>query len=50
MRLDLRAATFTWKADQLRFVQVISQFYSDYGAILRLLKFDLLRGQLGQPT
>jgi len=50
MRLDMRASTFSWKADQLRFIQAISQFYSDYGAILRLLKFDLLRGQLGPTT
>jgi hypothetical protein len=50
MRLDLRTATFTWKADQLRFIQAVTQFYSDYGAILRLLKFDLLRGQLGSTT
>lgn len=49
MRLDLRTALFTWKADQLRFLQATTQFYSDYGAVLRLLKFDLLRGRLNDP-
>lgn len=46
LRLDLRQALFTWKADQLRFLQAITQFYSSYGALLRFLKFDLLRGQI----
>ncbi len=46
MRLHVRAAVFSWKADQLKFIQAISHFYSDYGAVLRLLKFDLLRGRL----
>lgn len=46
LRLDLRQALFTWKADQLHFLQAITQFYTNYGVILRLLKFDLLRGQL----
>lgn len=51
MRLDLRTALFSWKADQLRFIQAITQFYSSYGSILRLLKFDVLRGKLAdQPS
>lgn len=51
MRLDVRAATFSWKANQLRFIQAVTQFYSDYGAVLRLLKQDQQRGILaGQPS
>jgi len=50
MRLDLRTALFTWKADQLRFLQAVTQFYSDYGAILRLLKIDVLRGRIPQTS
>ena len=51
MRLFVREATFTWKADQLRFLQAVSHFYSDYGAILRLLKLDLEQGRLAdQPS
>lgn len=44
MRLSLREASFQWKADQVRFLRAASQFYSDYGAILRALKFEQARG------
>jgi hypothetical protein len=51
MRLDVRTATFTWKANQLRFIQAVTQFYSDFGAVLRLLKQDQQRGLLAdQPS
>ena len=50
MRLDVRLASFTWKADQLRFIQAVAQFYTDYGAVLRLLKTDFYRGRLADPT
>jgi hypothetical protein len=49
MRLALREANFQWKADQLRFLRASSRFYSDYGAILRLLRFEQLRGTFTQP-
>lgn len=50
MRLFVREATFTWKADQLRFLQAVSHFYSDYGTILRFLKHDFQEGRLAdQP-
>lgn len=45
MRLWLRQASFKWKADQLAFLQAVSGFYSDYGAVLRLLKIDQARGR-----
>lgn len=45
MRLWLREASFKWKADQLAFIQAVSGFYSDYGAVLRYLKFDQARGR-----
>lgn len=51
MRLWVRQASFTWKADHLQFIQAIASFYRDYGRVLRLLKFDAQRGRLaGQPS
>ncbi len=44
MRLWLRRATYAWKADQLVFIQSVAGFYTDYGAVLRLLKIDEARG------
>ena len=45
MSLWVRDAGFSWQADQLKFLKSVSGFYSDYGAVLRLLKVDQLRGQ-----
>ena len=46
MRFSVRAAHYTWKGDQLKFIRAIAAFYSDYGAVLRLLKEDSQRGKL----
>lgn len=46
MRFNARRAYFVWKADQLTFVRAIAAFYSDYGAVLRLLQEDSRRGLL----
>lgn len=46
MRFYVRQAHFTWKADQLVFIRAVAAFYSDYGAVLRLLKEDSQRGKL----
>ena len=45
LRLWVRDANFKWKADQVAFLESVSGFYSDYGAILRLLKFDQAMGR-----
>jgi hypothetical protein len=45
LRFSLRVAHFTWKGDQLAFIRAVSAFYSDYGAVLRLLKEDSMRGK-----
>jgi hypothetical protein len=51
MRLWVRQASFTWKADHLQFIQAVAFFYRDYGHVLRLLKIDSQRGQLAdQPS
>lgn len=50
MRIWVRDAGFAWKADQLRFLKSVAGFYSDYGAVLRLLKMDQLRGKFSSPT
>lgn len=46
MRVCLRQAHFNWKGDQLTFLRAVASFYSDYGAVLRLLKQDSMRGKL----
>jgi len=50
MRLWTRDAKFAWKGDQLRFLKSVSGFYSDYGAILKLLKRDQLRGKFKETA
>jgi len=50
MRLWVRQASFTWKSDQIAFLQAVTSFYQDYGNILRRLKIEMLRGRLAdQP-
>lgn len=44
LRVWLRQANFFWKGDQLTFIRAVSGYYSDYGAVLRLLKQDYNRG------
>lgn len=46
MRIYLRQANHAWKADHLTFIRAVAGFYSDYGAVLRLLKEDTVRGKL----
>lgn len=46
MRLWLRTAHFSWKANHLAFLDAVAAFYTDYGAILWLLKTDQARGAL----
>jgi hypothetical protein len=50
MRIWVRQASFTWKSDQLQFLQAVGSFYKDYGNVLRLLKFDAQRGRLANPS
>jgi hypothetical protein len=50
MRIWLRDAKFAWKADQLRFLKSVAGFYSDYGAVLKLLRMDELRGKFSEPA
>ena len=46
MRLALKAAQFAWRVDDLRFLQSIARFFSDYGTVLQHLKIDKARGRL----
>jgi hypothetical protein len=50
MRIWVRSAEFAWKADQLKFLKSVAGFYSDYGAVLRLMKVDQLRGKFTEPA
>lgn len=50
MRIWLRESKFAWRADQLRFLRSAAGFYADYGAILKLLRFDQLRGKFTEPA
>lgn len=45
MRLSVRRAAFAWRADDLKFIQNISEFFSDYGTVLQNLKIDQARGR-----
>ena len=46
MRLLLRAAHFAWRGNHLTFLEASAGFYSEYGAVLWLLKTDQARGVL----
>lgn len=49
MRLTVRDAKFSWRNDDLKFIESISNFYTDYGTILRNLKIEQARGRFIQP-
>jgi predicted DCC family thiol-disulfide oxidoreductase YuxK len=49
MRLWLRQAHYAWRANHLAFIEAISGFYTEYGALLWLLKTDQARGAFGAP-
>ena len=44
MRMALREAHFQWKSNQMRFLTAASKFYSNFGAMLRYLRWELQRG------
>lgn len=46
MRFDIRKAQFSWRADDLKFLTAIANFFQDYGTVLRYLKEDQARGRL----
>lgn len=46
MRASVKGAQFAWRSDDLRFIQKISEFYSDFGVVLQNLKIDQARGRL----
>lgn len=46
MRLTVKRAQFVWRTDDLKFIQHISAFFSDYGTVLQNLKIDQARGRL----
>jgi superfamily I DNA/RNA helicase len=46
MRLLLRQAHFAWRGNHLTFLEAVAGFYSEYGAVLWLLKTDQARGAL----
>lgn len=45
MRVAMRQAQFSWGVDDLKFMQSLSDFFSDYGTVLQHLKIDQARGQ-----
>lgn len=46
MRLLIKDAQFAWRTDDLKFLESIANFFTDYGTVLRFLKDDDARGQL----
>lgn len=49
MRLSVRQAQFAWRTDDLKFLQNVTDFFSDYGLVLRYLKTDQARGRIVGP-
>jgi hypothetical protein len=47
MYLTIRRAQFAWRVSDLDFIEAIAEFFTDYGTVLRNLKFDRRRGRLG---
>jgi len=45
LKLHLRACNFAWRSNQVTFLVSAADFYRDYGAVLRLLRIDQLRGK-----
>jgi uncharacterized membrane protein YjjP (DUF1212 family) len=50
MRLWVRQAGFAWQADHLKFLKSVAGFYADYGAVLRMLRIDQVRGKFSEPA
>ena len=46
MRFTVRDAQFAWRFDDLKFLEAIANFFTDYGIVLRHLRFDKARGLL----
>jgi hypothetical protein len=49
MRLLLKRAEIAWRVNDLAFLQAIGGFYTNYGALLRLLQDDRARGRFDNP-
>ena len=46
MRIQIKDAQFAWRSDDLRFLTSISNFFRDYGLVMRFLKEDDNRGRV----
>lgn len=49
MRLLVRQAKVAWRYDDMSYLRAISEFYSEYGKMLRRLQDDKARGRLDNP-
>lgn len=49
MRFAVRQAQFAWRVDDLKFLQNLAEFFSDYGTVLQNLKVDKARGRFDEP-
>jgi len=49
MQITLRKAAFSWRADDLKFISSVSEFFMDYGTVLQMLAIDRARGRLDEP-
>lgn len=50
MRLAVRQAQFAWRSDDLKFLQNVAGFFTDYGIVLQNLKIDKARGRFDTPS
>lgn len=46
MRFTVRDAQFSWRFDDLKFLESIARFFTDYGMVLRHLRYEKARGRL----
>lgn len=46
MRFTVRDAQFAWRFDDLKFLECIANFFTDYGMVLRHLRYEKARGRL----
>lgn len=49
MGFFLKNASFSRRSNHLAFAQATTGFYTDFGAVIRFLKFDQARGRLNEP-
>jgi hypothetical protein len=50
MGFNVRRARFSRRTNHMTFAKAISDFYSDYGTVLRFLRYDQLQGKFNETA